>query len=125
MTRIAHVFVDQIPDVLEPSTLYVSIEYKTAIHLCFCGCGNEVVTPISPAGWRLTFDGDVVSLHPSIGSWSLACQSHYWITSSRIIWAAKFSKVEVSEVRRSDESALRALYPEPRNRGIWRILRRK
>ncbi|MFO1514338.1 MAG: DUF6527 family protein, partial [Verrucomicrobiota bacterium] len=66
---ITHEFVEYIPEVLKEQTLYVSIIYKTAVHKCFCGCKREVVTPLSPSGWKLTFDGQSVSLYPSIGSW--------------------------------------------------------
>ena len=53
------------------------------------GCGGRVVTPLSPDDWRLTYDGDTVSLWPSIGNWAFACQSHYWIRSDQIVWAPK------------------------------------
>src|SRR5580658_1812602 len=74
-----HQFVEFIPDELEQGTIYVSIRFATASHLCCCGCGNKVVTPIRPADWKLIFDGKTVSLDRSIGNWSFACQSHYWI----------------------------------------------
>jgi hypothetical protein len=41
-------FVEFMPDKLEPGVIYVSIPYATAAHLCACGYGNEVTTPISP-----------------------------------------------------------------------------
>ena len=53
----------------------MSIPYATAVHLCACGCGNKVVTPFSPAEWQLTYDGDTVSLSPSIGNWQFPCKS--------------------------------------------------
>ena len=34
--------VHYMPKVLEPGVLYVSISYRTASHLCFCGCGWEL-----------------------------------------------------------------------------------
>ena len=86
MDALTHEFVHFIPEDLAEGTLYVSIPFVTAIHLCCCGCGNEVVTPLDPDGWRLTFDGKSVSLHPSIGNWSLACRSHYWITRNNVHW---------------------------------------
>ena len=55
------------------------MRYATAVHLCCCGCKREVVTPLSPAQWRLTFDGENVSLHPSIGSGALPSRSHYFL----------------------------------------------
>jgi hypothetical protein len=44
--------------------LYVSLEYATAIHACACGCGNEVVTPLSPNGWKLTFEPALRLMRP-------------------------------------------------------------
>jgi hypothetical protein len=35
--------------------------------------------PISPADWQLAYDGDTVSLTPSIGNWGFPRRSHYWI----------------------------------------------
>jgi len=60
--RINHQFVVAIPTNLEDRTLYISIEYSTAVHKCFCGCGNEVVTPLSPTDWKVIFDGETVRL---------------------------------------------------------------
>ena len=74
---IEYEFVDLVPRELKEGTLYISIEFATATHKCFCGCGTEVVTPISPVGWQVKFDGETVSLSPSVGSWSLKCKSHY------------------------------------------------
>ena len=60
-------FVEFIPDELKELTLYISVTYCTAVHKCCCGCGREVVTPLSPTGWHLIFDGKTVSLYPSVG----------------------------------------------------------
>lgn len=84
---LTHRFVEYIPDEIEEGILYISIPFCTAIHKCVCGCGNEVVTPISRKGWKLIFDGETVSLTPSIGSWNLACKSHYFITNNFIKFA--------------------------------------
>lgn len=87
MTTLTHKFVEYIPDQIEEGVLYISIQFCTAVHKCVCGCGNEVVTPISKKGWKLSFDGESVSLSPSIGSWNLTCKSHYFITDNTIRWA--------------------------------------
>jgi hypothetical protein len=88
---------------MKERTLYVSIEFATAIHKCFCGCGVQVVTPLSPIGWKLTFDGETVSLAPSVGSWSFQCKSHYWIRRNRVQWAGEMSPEEIAEVRLRDD----------------------
>lgn len=85
--QLLHEFVTTVPDDLEGGVLYVSMPYATAIHLCACGCGNQVVTPLSPSGWQLVFDGVSVTLHPSIGNWRLPCRSHYWIRRNNVRWA--------------------------------------
>jgi hypothetical protein len=103
--RIEHRFVDDIPEQLDPSALYVSMRYATAVHLCCCGCGREVVTPLSPAQWRLTFDGESVSLYPSIGSWNLPCRSHYIISSGNVIEAPSWSDEEVAYGQVRDKRA--------------------
>lgn len=85
--RLDHEFVTTVPDQLEAATLYVSMPYATAIHLCACGCREQVVTPISPTAWTLTFDGETITLSPSVGNWRLPCRSHYWVRRSRVLWA--------------------------------------
>ena len=76
-----------------------STPHRTAMHKCMCGCGVEVVTPISPTDWRITFDGETVSLFPSIGNWSYPCRSHYWIESGIVVWAGDWSDEEIRTAR--------------------------
>jgi len=85
--KMQHKFVEIIPDDLETGALYISITYTTVMHKCCCGCGNEVGTPLTPNDWQLTFDGETITLFPSIGDWSLPCQSHYWIRRNEVRWA--------------------------------------
>lgn len=105
MTRLAdlrHTYVEYVPEKLEAGMLYISRKYRTASHLCCCGCGLKVVTPLNPAQWRLTDHGQTVSLFPSIGNWSFPCKSHYWIDHGRIQWAGKMSERQISNVRKND-----------------------
>lgn len=103
----SHQFVEEIPDVADPGILYISIPFSTMVHLCACGCGREVVTPLSPAGWQLTYDGQTVSLYPSIGNWSLPCRSHYWLEGGRVVGARRWTDAEIDLNRRADASAIR------------------
>ena len=102
MKTIQHKFVEFIPSKLEEGILYISIEYHTAAHLCICGCGNLVFTPLTPNDWNLTFDGRTVSLSPSIGNWNFDCKSHYWIVNSKIKIARKWKEWEINSFRNSD-----------------------
>ncbi|PUB27688.1 hypothetical protein C8K30_104135 [Promicromonospora sp. AC04] len=86
MTHIDHTFVNAVPVKLAPNTLYISAKYEIVAHLCLCGCGSKVVTPLGPAEWTLTTDRHTVTLAPSIGNGALACRSHYLITNSIVHW---------------------------------------
>ena len=100
--KIIHKFVDTIPDKIEPGIIYISVEYTAVVHKCFCGCGKEVNTPLSPTDWKVTFDGDSISLYPSVGNWNLDCQSHYWIKNSVVYHAEKWSKDEIDFAKSAD-----------------------
>ena len=90
-----HEFVEFVPEQLEEGVLYISMRFATAAHLCACGCGNKVVTPFTPTDWKLIFDGDTVSVDPSIGNWAFPCQSHYWISSNEVVWAPRWSRERI------------------------------
>jgi hypothetical protein len=109
---IEHEFVEFIPDKLLARTLYISIPYASAAHSCLCGCGTKVVTPIHPTGWELLFDGDTVSLRPSIGNWSLPCRSHYWIVRNRGIWARPMTAEEIEKGRRRDRKLTESYFAQ-------------
>lgn len=103
--RLEHRFIPSIPRKLEPGMLYISIECATAMHSCCCGCGEEVVTPLTPTDWQLTFDGETVSLWPSIGNWNFACRSHYVIERSEVIQALPWSDRRIDQGRFRDRLA--------------------
>lgn len=105
-----HRFVETFPETLEPGVLYVSLEFCSAAHSCCCGCGEEVVTPLTPTDWNITYDGETITLHPSVGSWTLSCRSHYVIRRSRVIEAPPWSDAEIAAERRRDRRAKAAHY---------------
>lgn len=106
MTRQAslrHSYVEYIPEKLESGILYISRKYRTASHLCCCGCGLKVVTPLNPAKWQLTDHGQTVSLYPSIGNWGFPCRSHYWVDHGQIKWARAMTAQQISNVQKRDQ----------------------
>jgi hypothetical protein len=103
-------FVDFVPDHLEEGVLYVSMEYATVVHKCMCECGKEVVTPLSPTDWALTFDGESISLDPSIGNWSYPCRSHYVIQGGKIHWCKDMAQEVIDAGRARDRRAKAAYY---------------
>jgi hypothetical protein len=64
-----------------------------------------VVTPISPVGWKLIFDGETVTLSPSVGSWDFPCRSHYFIRHDTVVWGADMSREEIEWGRARDRNA--------------------
>ncbi|WP_081713375.1 MULTISPECIES: DUF6527 family protein [unclassified Labrenzia] len=111
--RLEHRFVEHIPERLEPGVLYVSFQYATSTHSCCCGCGEEVVTPLTPTDWKMTFDGETVSLQPSIGNWMLKCQSHYVIKNGQVIEAGPWNDEQVAAAHRRDRAAKARFYGQP------------
>ena len=97
--RMTHQFVENIPERVEDGTVYISTSHALAVHKCCCGCDNEVVTPLAPNEWSLNFDGETISLNPSIGNWSFPCESHYWIQRDQVRWARKWSRSEIAAAR--------------------------
>lgn len=103
--RVKHLapqFVESFPAKLEQGELYLAMAFATAAHLCACGCGTKVITPLSPTDWQMSFDGENVSLKPSVGNWTFPCRSHYWVRSGRIEWAGDMSQEEIKAGRERD-----------------------
>lgn len=118
--RITIRFVDLVPTTLDEGILYVSNKYKTASHLCCCGCGNRVVTPLKPGGWTLQEKNGHPSLHPSIGNSNFCCRSHYWIRDGRVVWTRVLSDMEIKAARTADQRDREAYFD--RSQGWWASL---
>ena len=116
VTRLSHEFVEFVPEELKDGTLYISMTFATAVHRCCCGCGNEVVTPLSRTDWKLTFDGESISLSPSIGNWSFDCKSHYWIENNNVRLARRWSQEQI-DAGRAQDKLVKEKYFESRSVG--------
>lgn len=89
--EIEPIYVEFIPNDLEPGKLYISKRFNLAIHKCACGCddGRKVVTPFNePREWKLTEKDGKVTLRPSVGNWmgERPYHAHYYITNNKIEW---------------------------------------
>jgi hypothetical protein len=110
-----HKFVDFIPTHLDDGIIYVSLTYATVIHLCACGCRTKVVCVLSPTDYTLAYDGETVTLWPSIGNWDFYCRSHYFISNGHVRWARDMSDVEIAAGRRIDRETKKDLWQATRN----------
>lgn len=106
--ELEHVY--YMPKELKPCVLYVSKEFKTAAHLCACGCGEKVRTPLTPTEWTLKETINGPTLHPSVGNWQLACKSHYWIDQGKVIWSGTWTPEQIAMGRRIEEKRRRLYY---------------
>ena len=116
MKTLSFKFVELIPEEILENCVYISIEYSTAVHKCCCGCGMEVITPISPTDWKLIYDGETISLYPSIGNWSFDCKSHYFIKNNNIKWAESWSEEQIEEGRQEDKKSKTSFYSKKSKR---------
>jgi hypothetical protein len=120
--KITHKFVEFMPqwDEMEYGVVYISIRFKTSSHLCMCGCGEVVVTPIKPNRWRITFDGKTISFMPSVGNCNLECKSHYWIKKNEVDFLRNFTKSECEEEIFYERLSLRKEHKKKR-KSIWNL----
>ncbi len=103
-----HHFQDTIPksEQIEEGTIYISLKYNMTAHKCACGCGQLVPLPLSPNDWMVQYNGETISLSPSVGNGQLACGSHYIISSSKIVWLKKMNSAESSAQIKSESRVI-------------------
>lgn len=99
-----------IPKVLEPGVLYLAAEFDIAAHLCACGCGTKVTTPLGSTEWQVTETKSGPSIWPSIGNWQLPCRSHYVIAGGQIRWAGQWSDDRIQAGRKAEQHRREAYY---------------
>lgn len=102
--------VHYMPADLQPGILYASEEFDIAIHLCACGCGSKIRTPLGPTEWNIKETKEGLSLYPSVGNWQQACKSHYWINCGEIKWAAQWTEDEIVKGRQHEEEQRQEYY---------------
>jgi hypothetical protein len=110
-----HTLVDEIPEELQAGILYVSRDGDVAGHLCACGCGKEVITPLSPTDWSLTLTRQGATLNPSIGNWAFPCRSHYFISSGNVIWAKDMANKTIAKGRQLSRMQKQSYYDKLNN----------
>lgn len=102
--------VEYMPKQLEPGILYVSEKFGAVAHLCACGCGAKIRTPLGATEWSLKVAASGPSLWPSVGNWQQACKSHYVIDNGEIIWCGTWTPEQILDGRRSEEARRKAHY---------------
>lgn len=110
MNTIILLRVHYMPKELESGILYVSDEFGVAGHMCPCGCGNKIITPLGPTDWSLTVTKNKPTLYPSIGNWQIPCRSHYWIKNGLVKWSYPWTEKEILAGRQYEEEQRKSYY---------------
>lgn len=115
--------VHYMPKVLEPGVLYYTQEFSTCAHLCACGCGVKVRTPISPVEWSVEEGSKGPSLWPSVGNWQQECRSHYWIRNGSVKWAEEWTEEEIQFGRTMENIRRQNFYKTDHSINLWNRFR--
>lgn len=108
-------FVEEIPKEIDDGYLYLCLPYNAVIHKCACGCGEIISTPLDKKyEWVMKYDGEAVTLSPSIGNGAYKCRSHYFIRENSVVWLGKMGEINTKQRKKKDFS-LKNLF-----RRIWK-----
>ena len=113
--------VEYMPKDLQPGVLYVSEAFGTAAHLCACGCGSKIRTPLGPTEWSVRAMREGPSLRPSVGNWQKPCRSHYVIDRGEVIWGRPWSAKKVEAGRRAEGQRREAYYAAQARKRRFRV----
>jgi hypothetical protein len=107
------------PKQLERDILYVAEQFSTAAHLCACGCGEKIRTPLGPTEWTISGSLASPSLHPSVGNWQKPCRSHYWIHEGRVHWSGNWTDAQVLAGRANEQHRREAYFAARAGERRW------
>lgn len=82
--------VDRLPKTLSAGIVYHSKEFEVGALLCACGCGHRV-SLLVPDSHRVTSEGGMATVRPSISVCDAPCKSHYIISAGEVEWMPAFS----------------------------------
>ena len=115
------------PRELESGVLYYAEEFGAAAHLCACGCGAKIRTPIDENEWSLSEGPRGPTLSPSVGNWQKPCRSHYFIRDGAVIWCRQWTKAEIEHGRLAEQRRRvvhhERKYPIKKRRSFWEWVR--
>lgn len=108
--------VERIPKQLNNGVVYHSEEFEVAALLCACGCGHRVMLLV-PDGHKVSSEGGLATIRPSIAVCDASCKSHYYITAGRVEWLPAFSDAIATSVMRTQIARHAALDAKRRSWG--------
>ena len=66
----------------------------------------------------MIYNGETISLKPSVGNWSFDCKSHYWIINNDVEWSSKWSDEKIRKVRKMESSERQEYYTNKNSENI-------
>lgn len=102
--------VEFMPKVLVPGVLYVAEQYGAAAHLCACGCGRKIRTPLGSTSWSLVEGENGPSLWPSVGNWQQECKSHYIIEDGNVVECGRWTDDEIKTGRMREQESVKVYF---------------
>lgn len=115
--------VEFMPKQLTPGVLYVSEQYGAVAHLCACGCGKKIRTPLGPTSWSLVEGLNGPTLSPSVGNWQQECKSHYIIEDGDVVECGRWTDEEIISGRMREQASAKEYFERKygRKRGLERL----
>jgi len=87
LIRMETVYVDRLPmkSEMEAEKVYMAENKTQATHLCPCGCGTEILTPLGRGGYRALENSDEsLTISPQIEH--SPCSNNYKLYKGYVIW---------------------------------------
>lgn len=109
------------PKHLASGVLYVSGQFSTAAHLCACGCGEKIRTPLGPTEWSVQCTPNGPTLRPSVGNWQKPCRSHYWILNGEVNWSGAWSDSDVLAGRAAEQRRREHYFDQQERARPWYV----
>jgi Family of unknown function (DUF6527) len=109
--------VERIPTILDTGVVYYSEHFEIAQFLCACGCGHRVDLLV-PDGHEVLSEAGLATIRPSIGVWSAACKSHYFITAGEVEWLPAFNAGNSASLMRKQIARHAALETKQQSHAI-------
>jgi len=95
----SYLAVARIPKALRDGIVYHNQEFQLAALCCACGCGHRIMLLV-PDSHRVTSEGGLATVRPSIAVCDAPCKSHFFITVGKVEWLPAFSQAQASNLMR-------------------------
>ena len=110
---------ERLPQTVGPGEFHYSRRFEMGALACACGCGHRIMLNLLDQH-SLKIEDGLPTVSPSILAADSPCLSHFWLKRGRVVFAEKWSQVQVEKVMSAQLS--RHLHSDRRARSLpwWR-----